>query len=79
MEVFREAGVHVYCEDEDVAIYANKSYLMVHTDKEGKRRVSLPRPCKLVQILPEKRLLSENTQEFILDADAKTTYLLRME
>ena len=79
MEIFREAGVHVYCGDEDVAIYANKSYLMVHTDKGGRRRVSLPRPCKLVQILPEKRLLSENTQEFILDADAKTTYLLRME
>ena len=79
MEIFREAGVHVYCEDEDVAIYANKSYLMVHTGKAGKRRVSLPRPCKLVQILPEKRLLSESTQEFILDADAKTTYLLRME
>ncbi len=78
LEIFHDAGVHVYCEDTSIATYANKSYLVVHTNKAGKYLLSFPHPCKLQQVLPEKQLLAEETQEYLLDAAPRSTYLLRM-
>lgn len=77
--IFHDAGVHVYCEDEDVAVYANKSHLMIHTEFAGEHLLSLPRPCKLIQLLPTECVLAEKAREFQLKTEAKTTYLLRME
>ncbi len=78
LEIFHDAGVHVYCEDEDVAVYANKSHVMIHTNEAGGHLISLPRSCKLVQLLPEERVLAEDTREYFLDAQAKTTYLFQI-
>ena len=78
-EIFRTAGVHCYCEDESAAIYANKSFLTLHVDKAGTRLLILPRPCRLIQLLPEEKILAEETIEYAVDADPHTTYLFRME
>lgn len=79
LEIFRAAGVHVYCEDEDTAIFANKSHIMLHVDKGAPHLLSLPRECRLVQLLPERKVISENTKEIQIDAKPRSTYLFRME
>lgn len=79
LAIFRNAGVHIYCEDESAIIYANKSHIMLHVDKGATHLLSLPRPCRLVQLLPERKVISENTQEIQIDAEPRTTYLFRME
>ena len=78
-EIFREAGVHCYCDDESAVIYANKSFLTLHVNEAGSRLLTLPRRCRVIQLLPEERVLAEDAMEFAVDAEAHTTYLFRME
>ncbi len=78
-EIFLKAGVHLYCEDGETPIYANRSYLAVHAGKPGPRLLHLPRASRLVQLLPEYRILAEDAVEYVLDAETETTYLLKLE
>lgn len=78
-EIFREAGVHIYCEDTHSVIYANKSYIMLHVAEPGQRLISLPHRSRVIQLLPQKELLAENSLEFALPAGKNTTYLLKIE
>ena len=77
--LFQKEGIHVYCQDPDTVIYANQSYLGVHGKEAGPRHLRLPRPCRLVQLLPEEKVLAENVQEYVLDLPPCSTVLLRME
>ncbi|MCQ2397249.1 MAG: beta-galactosidase, partial [Lentisphaeria bacterium] len=79
LAIFKEAGVHIYCEDENAALFANRSHIMLHVDQAGPRLLTLPQPCRLIQLLPEHKVISEHTQEIQIDAASRTTYLFRME
>ena len=51
-KIAREAGVFIYSEDDD-AIYANASYLAVHTSKRpGPRTIRLPPGVRAVRLAP---------------------------
>ena len=51
-KIAREAGVFIYSEDDD-AIYANASYLAVHTSKRpGPRTIHLPAGVQAVLLWP---------------------------
>ena len=43
-KAFREAGVHVWMETDDV-FAAGRGYVMVHAASDGEKRISLPSPC----------------------------------
>ncbi|MGN0891668.1 MAG: beta-galactosidase [Oligosphaeraceae bacterium] len=78
--LFQKEGIHVYCQDPDTVIYANQSYLGLHVGQQGGlRTLHLPRKCRLVQLLPEEKVLAENVQEYVLDLPSCSTVLLRME
>ena len=61
----KEKGVHIYC-DKDCVIFANKSYLFLHTASKGVHKINLPEGKKLKQIFgskvnPDVDILPENT------------------
>lgn len=45
-QLCRDNGIHLYC-DRDAVIYANESYLFVHTCSEGKLDINMPEGKKL--------------------------------
>ena len=47
--VFREAGVHVWLETDDV-FAAGRGYVMVHAASDGGKRINLPTPCSAHEI-----------------------------
>lgn len=49
----RHNGVHIYTE-KDAVIFANKSYLFIHTAEEGVHKLTMPDGKKLKQIIGEK-------------------------
>ncbi len=77
------AGVHIYYRETDGILYANQSYVGLHLGPNGGgvRAIELPRTVRrVVQVLPEERLLSEEETDVIrLETSPNTTYLLRME
>ncbi len=76
--ILHEAGVHIYCEDENAAIYASNGYILLHVDKPGTRVIHLPKPGCLTQLLPEYRALPGYSQEIAIEAEEKTTYIFRV-
>ena len=48
-EVARYAGVHIYCDAEDV-LYADRNYLMLHTVRAEQKTVHLPRPADVWEV-----------------------------
>lgn len=69
---FRDAGVHVYTDCEDV-LSVNESWLMLHTQTDGIKQITLPQKSKkITEITTEK----SNRREYrpILDRSAKTQH-----
>ncbi len=61
----KEKGVHIYC-DKDCVIFANNSYLFLHTASKDIHKINLPEGKKLKQIFgervnPDVDILPENT------------------
>lgn len=69
--IFREAGVHIYCDSGDV-VTANASWLMIHTRDAGRRKITLPAPADVQEIVTEKSL-GENVTEFEIDVPDRST------
>ncbi|HEY3379854.1 MAG TPA: hypothetical protein VGL77_20460, partial [Armatimonadota bacterium] len=74
--IARFAGAHVYCEENDV-IMADSSLLALHSLKSGPRRLLLPGPRKVTDLI-SGQLISERTIEINCTVDAPDTkfYLL---
>ncbi len=73
----RYAGAHVYCEENDV-VMADSSLLALHTLKSGPRRLALPGPKRVTDLITGN-LVSECTEEIQFDAKAPQTVFFLLE
>ena len=72
-EIARAAGVHVFSE-RDEALYANRSFLGIHTHRAGARRLRFPQPTAVYDLFAEKQLAAQAT-ELLVDLPQHTTAL----
>ena len=72
----RQAGVHLYSESGD-RIYANRAFVAVASDAGGRRGIRLPQPADVYE-LPERNLISGNTDQLVLDVPAGGVRLLEL-
>ena len=73
------AGVHFYNGDADAAVYANASYVALHTARSGHRTIRLPHPARVTELFPESRLVSERCSEFSFDSSGTATTIFHLE
>ena len=69
--VARTAGVHITSETDD-AIYLNRSFLAIHTNQPGVRRLRFPRPTSLFEVYQE-RPIARDVTELSVDLPARHT------
>jgi len=74
--IAKAAGVHLYDEADDI-IYANQSFLAIHTNKAGERIVNLPRKTDLYEVFDDQ-VLGRNINRLKLNLPAYTTKLIFM-
>ena len=53
-----ESGVHLYTDTEAV-IFASKSYVFLHTARDGRIRLTLPDRCKLTEVFTGEKITNE--------------------
>lgn len=75
-ELFREAGVHIYLESEDV-FSASNSALMIHAASDGEKKVLLPRTRRITNIVTGEKL--GEAQSFALPMKFGETALFLLE
>ena len=74
--IYREAGVHVYTDD-DVVLSANANWVMIHSASPRTCRVRLPRTVKRVYDIVAERELAANADEVdVVLGDVQTAVLL---
>ena len=78
LALYRAEGVHVYCDEEDSAVYACASYIGLHSAKPGRKAIRLPRQAKVIQVYPERRTIG-CTKEISFEATGASTSLFRIE
>ena len=66
------AGAHIYT-DADDAIYADNNFLMIHTDKGGERKISLPVKATEVLEVFSGKIAGRNTKNFNITMPDKST------
>lgn len=71
-EFYTDNGIHLYC-SEDMVVYANESYLFLHTTRDGDHRISLPDVCALTDVFTGKTFPTS------FHAPVGKSYLLRKE
>jgi len=76
--LYREAGVHVYTDCEDV-LSANESWLMLHTRTPGRKNVILPKRCRKITEITAERIVAENASEFSIDLPKHSTAVFLLE
>lgn len=76
-EVFRRAGVHLYCDSGD-NLSANASWVALHTASAGLKTVRLPRPANVYDVL-NSRGLGDDLQEFQVDLPSGATALFALD
>lgn len=76
--IARYAGCHIYSDNEDDVIYANKSYLAIHIIKEGKRTINLPDFYNVYDIFDEKTVV-KNKKQFDIEVNNPTTIIYLLE
>lgn len=69
--IARSAGVQV-TSDADDALYLNRSFLALHTNQAGPRRLHFPRPTNLFEVY-DGRQVARDVSEVILDLPARHT------
>ncbi len=73
----RYGGAHVYCEENDV-VMADSSLLALHTLKSGPRRLALPGPKRVTDLITGQ-LVSERTEEVRFEVEAPQTVFYLLE
>lgn len=71
--VARRAGCHLYCGGDEI-VYANHSFLAIHTSRPGKRTFHLRRPADVVEVFTGE-VLARGVPEFDDRIDACRTRL----
>jgi len=72
-ELARYAGVHIYCESEDV-LYADRAYVALHTVRAGVKTIRLPHRADVWEVY-SNRLLGRDCTEFQDMVEAGSTSL----
>ena len=72
--IFAKAGVFRYCDNDDAAVYANASMVMLHTGKAGRYTLRFPRKVRWQCLFPEERTMAKGADTLVLQAKANTTY-----
>ncbi|MBN1490022.1 MAG: hypothetical protein JXA69_08905, partial [Phycisphaerae bacterium] len=70
-QVFRDAGVHIYCDSDD-PFSANASWVCLHTATAGRKTIRLPASAPVFDTVDEKLVVASDT-EFAVDLDAGET------
>ena len=78
LALYRASGVHVYCDEEDSAVYACASYVGLHSAKPGRKTIRLPRQAKIIQVYPERCTVG-CTKEISFEATGASTFLFWAE
>ena len=74
-----DAGVHIYNDDADAAVYANASYVALHNANAGRRTIRLPCAARVTELYPESRLVSKRCSEFSFEASGTATTIFLVE
>ncbi len=75
---FRDAGVHVYTDCEDV-LSVNESWLMLHTQTDGIKQITLPQKSKKITEITTEKVIGENIDRFSIDLPKRSTAVFLME
>ena len=70
-EIARDAGVHIYSEH-DEALYANRSFIGIHSHGAGPRRLRFPQAVDLYDVFGDKQA-ARQVREFGVELPASTT------
>jgi hypothetical protein len=60
-ELARHAGVHIYCDSEDV-LYADRNYVSLHTVRAEEKRVVLPRQADVWEVYSDRQVGADCTE-----------------
>ncbi len=71
------AGAHLYVDGEEI-VYANESYVGIHTNEGGKRTIRLKKAADVEEVI-DGRPVAEQVTEFEEDIPAHTTRLYRIQ
>ena len=79
--LFKRAGMHRYvASTQDVAVFGNERYLMVHVGKKGAYEVMLPRKAKSVKELFSNEILGKDCDKLLLrTAPCGATWFMEIE
>ncbi len=69
----REAGVHLYLQQDNV-VYHNRSFLGIHASQAGRKTISLPGKCDVYDLF-EHKLIGNMIDKFDVDAEKGKTLL----
>ena len=69
----RQAGCHLYC-DADEILYANHSFLAIHTSRPGQRTFHLRRPADVIEVFTGE-VLARGASDFTDSIGADRTRL----
>lgn len=75
-QIWRDAGVHVYLDSNDV-FYAGRGWLSVHTIQGGRKTIHLSFPAKIIDPI-KQQVLADSCQSLQVDLDPSSTMLLRV-
>ena len=70
----RLAGAHLYIDNGDVIVYANESFIGVHTEREADYEIRLKRRTDVCEVFDE-RPVAQNVDRFVECIPAQTTRL----
>ena len=70
----RLAGAHLYIEDGDIIVYANQSFVGVHSKEAGVHTVKLPAAANVVEAFDGTEV-ARSAQQFEVYVPAQTTRL----
>jgi len=74
-KLFADCKVHIYSDDNDSVIYANRSFVAFHTLKGGRQALKLPHPATVQRLLPDTLGLGRGLSEIDFQAPPNSTTL----
>ena len=74
-----DAGVHIYNDDADAAVYVNASYVALHNANAGRRTIRLPNAARVTELYPESRLVAKRCSEFSFETSGTATTIFLVE
>jgi hypothetical protein len=78
--ICKMAGVHIYNKDCNDVVYANKSFVALHTKAGGHKTIYLPKKISTVkQLLPDQKIIAQNVDKIEIQLPSRSTTLLYLK